>query len=109
MGLSRDYYVVVGVRCSNSKPFPIKTFYWCTDNFNLSNLPDCNDDNRNFLCNLKGYLSGQHDKVLKSFETEQAPAIDTLDTDKVISENKASAELDVASVIQRGNQPKPIT
>ena len=35
--------------------------------------------------------------------------IDTLDTDKVISECKVSAEIDVASVIERGNQPKPIT
>lgn len=74
MGLSNDYYIVVGVKHNDFHSFPTKTFYWCTDNFKLTSLPHIDDEKRDFLRTVRGYLSGQHDKVLKSFVATAVPA-----------------------------------
>jgi radial spoke head protein 9 len=69
-GISNDYYVLCGLRFKGKADFPEKHFYWCYNDWNLSPLLPVHSDHFQFLKKTNGYFSGQHDKILKSGNTE---------------------------------------
>jgi len=103
-GVERDFYIVVGMRFKERITFPERHYFWCYDDFFLSPLKETCAENCQWLSDLNGYFSGQHDRVLRneSFDTQGAELV-------IGKDGKPSMTMDDASIKARGNQVKPIT
>lgn len=80
-GIKYDYYVAVSLTYQNCFEFPIKKFYWCLSNdFYFKEMPELNDQHKDYINRDKSYLTGEPTRKLKQpaegEEGEAEPAAD---------------------------------
>eukprot|EP01017_Pseudomicrothorax_dubius_P042130 TRINITY_DN6833_c0_g1_i1.p1 TRINITY_DN6833_c0_g1~~TRINITY_DN6833_c0_g1_i1.p1 ORF type:complete len:278 (+),score=92.85 TRINITY_DN6833_c0_g1_i1:173-1006(+) len=72
-GISRDYYIVVGLKFRQQYEFPHKTFFWCNEEFRFAELPPINREHKDKVDGIRTLFSGDHTKVLIKVVDEDDP------------------------------------
>mmetsp|Transcript_5433 Transcript_5433/g.9159 ORF Transcript_5433/g.9159 Transcript_5433/m.9159 type:complete len:245 (+) Transcript_5433:55-789(+) len=73
-GIKNDYFVAMSVTYQGQFEFPFKRFYWCLSNdFSFKEMPDLNDQHKDFINNDTSYFVGEPSKkLIQPAEGEEA-------------------------------------
>ncbi len=88
IGLKKNYNILMSFDFKGDNFFPKLNFYWSDSLLEFSPLPELELSDKEILSSKNGYLSGEHDKLVHSFEK----------TDDYFDPN------DFESIIKKGNQ-----
>ena len=67
-GLYNDYYIICTQTDKKGEPHPEIKFYWSNDNFKFAPLPRVSHADEKSLASENGYLTGEHDRIIKESE-----------------------------------------
>jgi len=86
-GLTKDYYICLGVTYSDKYEFPEKRFYWASSaDFKFQAFPSRNDQHDDKFDQISGLFTGDANKVIFQSEPEKAPADDEAAQQQVTKE-----------------------
>ena len=76
LGIKNDYYIAMAITYQNCFEFPLKKFYYClSDDITFKEMPDLNDQHKEFIDRDKSYFTGEPSRKLKQpTEGEEEPA-----------------------------------
>lgn len=63
-GLTKDYYIAVALKFKDQFEFPMKKFYWSSNNFIFKELPEIDPEYKDKVDEFRQYFTGNFDKVL---------------------------------------------
>jgi len=71
-GLSRDYFVAMGLKYRGQYEFPLKRFFWCNSvTWAFSELPSVNPNDSDKADKFNSFFTGDHTKVLVEAPAEE--------------------------------------
>ncbi|CAD8211734.1 unnamed protein product [Paramecium pentaurelia] len=68
-GVEKDYYIAIGIQYKGQYEFPLKKFYWSSNNYHFAELPKYNEEYALRAENLREPFTGQHEHIV--FKTEE--------------------------------------
>jgi radial spoke head protein 9 len=72
IGISKDYFIAMGIRFQNCYEFPEKVFFWASSlDFTFQQFPQLNDQHKDEYDKFTGLLTGEPYKILKKVEPER--------------------------------------
>lgn len=99
-GLTKDYYIAMGVFFKNQYEFPLKKFYFCTDSFVFSVLPPLITKHKNKVDEFRTYFSGQLEKVLVMEIDPENPNPDPVQADPTDPQDPLDDSLSEPEVVE---------
>lgn len=70
-GTAKDYYIAIGLKFKEQFEFPTKKFYWSSNDFKFSELPEMNMEYKEYVRELRSFFTGQHEKILVNLAGDQ--------------------------------------
>lgn len=65
-GITKDYYIALGLRFKGHKDFPQKTLYWANSSFAFAPLPPVRTEFASAAKKITSFFTGEHEKVLQA-------------------------------------------
>lgn len=81
-GITKDYYIALGLRFKGHKDFPQKTFYWSNSSFVFAPLPAVRNEYASIAKKMTTFFTGEHEKVLQTVPHKNEEPID-LDSESI--------------------------
>lgn len=64
-GISKDYYITLGLNFRGQFEFPEKKFFWSSTDFSFALLPEINGEYSSEVDAIRTLFTGSHEKILK--------------------------------------------
>lgn len=75
-GITKDYYIALGLRFKGHKDFPQKIFYWASSSFVFAPLPAVRNEFSSIAKKMTTFFTGEHEKILQAVPHQQEEPID---------------------------------
>jgi len=108
-GITKDYYIALGLKYKGYYEFPNKKFYWSSINFNFSELPELNDQHKEKAGAMCGLFTGDYEKVLVQVETPENPDEEEKPPEVEVDDHKEDALSDTSEEEEIKIPPKNFT
>ncbi|CAD8126831.1 unnamed protein product [Paramecium sonneborni] len=68
-GIEKDYYIALGIQYRGQYEFPLKKFFWSSNNYHFAELPKYNEEFAQRAETLRESFTGQHEHIV--FRTDE--------------------------------------
>lgn len=70
-GIEKDYYIALGLNFKGQYEFPLKKFFWSSNDFKFSELPPINLQYKDLVNTLRTPFTGKYEEVIEEAKEEE--------------------------------------